>query len=139
METVDRYVRKNGVKSLLEKIEKIVEDECEPHELSQRTKMDTEEWIDFLLEFDDSTTRGVGYRDSTLAMPQFNYIKVEREFGKYVQNNKPVFYEDAVSHVKDTVESVDSKDQVNTWLEFSDIELDDDHRVVSVDLSSIDI
>jgi hypothetical protein len=139
MKTVDRYVRKNGLESFLEEIEKIVEDECEPHELPERSKVNAEEWIDFLLEFDDATTNRLGYKDSTLAMPQFNYVKVEKEFGKYIRNNSSVFYEDAISHVTDTVESVDSREQVNTWLEFSDIELDDNHRVISVDLSSVDI
>lgn len=139
MKTVDRYVRKNGVESLLREIERIVKDESEPHELPKRSKVDAEEWIDFLLEFDDATTNGFGYKDSTLTIPQFNYVKVEKEFGKYVQDNSPAFYEDAILHVTDTVESVDSREQVNTWLEFSDIELDDDHRVMSVDLNSVDI
>lgn len=137
MNSVDRYVRRNGVDVLIEEISSIVDDNSEPHELPQRTNVDMDEWFDFLLDFEEATSKS--HRSSTLVMPQFNYISVEEEFTKYVRQNQPVEYEEVVNYVYDEVKSVDSKEDVSRWMEFSEIDFNQDDKIVSVSPSAAEL
>jgi hypothetical protein len=140
MNSVDRYVRRNGVDVLIEEISSIVDDDSEPHELPQRTNVDMDEWFDFLLDFEEATSRGPSHSTrSTLVMPQFNYISVEKEFTKYVRENQPVEYEEVVNHVFNKVQSVDSKEDISRWMEFSEIEFNQDDKIVSISPSSAEL
>lgn len=137
MNSVDRYVRRNGVDVLIEEISLIVDDDSEPHELPQRTNVDMDEWFDFLLNFEEATSKS--QNRSTLVMPQFNYISVEEEFTKYVRENQPVRYEEAVNHVFNKVNSVDSKEDISRWMEFSEIEFNQDDKIVSISPSAAEL
>ena len=132
MDTVDHYVRKEGVASIIREISEIARDNSEPHEFAMNNKVEMEDWFEFLWMVDDAVSPN-SRNISTLAMPKFNYVEVEDEFVEFVNNNSPVDYGQIVDHVYRRVNTVSDKEQVARWGEFLVEETDDKDRIVEAE------
>lgn len=111
METVEDYVRKNGIGDLLDEIEKIRDGSVEQHEIVKNSKVSVEDWFEFVWELNDS----ISNHNKVLPVVDFDYLAVEDVAVEYVKNNSPVSEDDLVSHVSSNVESAD-EDDVSGWL-----------------------
>lgn len=108
MDTLDEYVRKNGMSEIVEELNRIDNGEVEHHDFIKDKKISADDWFEFLWEM-----RPVVGRSSSTS--QFNYLRVGFESVEYVEKNAPVKFDDLVEHVASEVESA-SEDNVESWV-----------------------
>lgn len=108
MDSLDTYVRKNGMQEVVNELNRIQSGEVEHHDFVKDKKISADDWFEFLWEIRPALGRGSVVSD-------FNYLRVGAEAVKYVDDNGPVEFDRIVQHVSSEVESAD-EDDVDSWL-----------------------
>jgi hypothetical protein len=111
MESINDYVRKEGIEQLIEKLNEVSSGGIEQHKFPQNSKVSVDDWFEFLSnmnEIYDSNTKNLSFVD-------FNYLEVEDIAMKYVNDNSPVSRSELIRKVANRVSTATEED-VESWL-----------------------
>lgn len=108
MDSLDTYVKKNGMQEVVNELNRIQSGEVEHHDFVKDKKINADDWFEFLWEIRPAL-------GSSGVVSDFNYLRVGAEAVEYVEDNSPVEFDDIVQHVSGEVESAD-EDDVDSWL-----------------------
>lgn len=128
MNTLDNYVRKNGMSEVVEELNRLQNGTVEQHHFVEDKKIEVEDWFNFLWELD----LALGEK---MPVVEFNYLKVGEITVNYVEDNKPVEFDEIIKHVSNEVENA-SEEDVDRWvggMMATEMDIDDDGKVHNAD------
>lgn len=127
METVNEYIAEEGIEDIIKFLSTV---DTEPyHEFAEENDViDMDDWFEFGWFLNDQLG---SLRHGVIPLVPFNYVRIEEEAERVVEEQNPIEYGDLVEIVSESVESA-TPEQVSDWLEFATYEDDENRNILDI-------